>query len=496
MSKRKRFKINYSEGDCFLVPLKNGGYARGVVARLNGKGKVCSFFFLPRYEHITDAIIDDYLTPANSLYVSFHSDSGFIVDNRWKVFGKISPWVRDDWHLPVFGFTNTLLDERGELRYYDDKTLEKINEETVSVEKVANLPEDGAAGSGYIEGRLAIIIKDIEFINEIEQKNDPNIAPLAQSGDIIEININDELVYAQYISKPIAKFGHYIRVFEDRHKSRPVVEDILKSKEQFQTFFFLDFELKNNNVKIIANSPIPENIEKFPTLKLYRGSKYTGRSWYIRHTDGSVFYGLYDYARCKNDKYLDTISQEYYNCPLCQIVSYDELVKKIETNWRNDTEVYVGNKFLEMKPQSYKNKTNLSDTTKSKKETSKKKWDINPIKKPLQRILNRLDTIAQCHGEVRTDTAVRDVLHSVVWDGFIDMKKNYSLPDDFAMFSKSGNKKVRTAIEQFLESVRILASEIPALKSKKSRFEAFQDIEIQSKEGSTYDDYFGDSDEC
>ncbi|MDR1181831.1 MAG: hypothetical protein LBL13_07615, partial [Bacteroidales bacterium] len=28
------------------------------------------------------------------------------------------------------------------------------------------------------------------------------------------------------------------------------------------------------------------------------------------------------------------------------------------------------------------------------------------------------------------------------------------------------------------------------------QFHAFQDIENQSKEGSTYDDYFGDSDEC
>ncbi|MDR1141258.1 MAG: immunity 26/phosphotriesterase HocA family protein [Planctomycetaceae bacterium] len=495
MPKRKRFKINYSEGDCFLVPLENGSYVRGVVARFSGDGKVFSFFFLPKYEHIADAIVDDYLTPVNSLYVGFHSDLG-LLDNRWKVFGKISPWIREDWVLPVLGFTDPTLGKWGELRYYDEITLQMCRQERVPIEKVINLPNDGCAGDGYIEGRITHIIQDIELIQEIEQKSVFNIVPTPQSGDIIEIKINDELVYAQYINKPIEKFGHYIRVFEDRYKSKPVVEDILKSKEQFQIFFFLDFELKNNNVEIIANSPIPENMEQFPTLKLYRDSENFGRFWYIRHTDGSVFDGLYDWARCKNDESIGPIlPKEYYNYPLCQIVNYDELIRKIETGWKNDTEVYVGNKFLETKPLSSKNNTNLSETNKSKKETPKKKWITNPIKKPLQRILNRLDTIAQSHGEV-TDTDVRDVLHSVVWEGFIDMKKNYSLPDNFAMFSKSGNKKVRTAIEKFLESVRTLSSEIPALKDKESRFEAFQDIEIQSKEGSTYDEYFGDSDKC
>jgi hypothetical protein len=35
MAKRKRFKINYAEGDCFLVPLENGGYIRGVLVCLS-----------------------------------------------------------------------------------------------------------------------------------------------------------------------------------------------------------------------------------------------------------------------------------------------------------------------------------------------------------------------------------------------------------------------------------------------------------------------------
>ena len=42
-------KLPYSEGSVFLVPLRNGGYARGVVARATGEGKgLFGYFFGPR----------------------------------------------------------------------------------------------------------------------------------------------------------------------------------------------------------------------------------------------------------------------------------------------------------------------------------------------------------------------------------------------------------------------------------------------------------------
>jgi hypothetical protein len=39
-------KLPYSEGSVFLVPLRKGGYARGVVARASPKGKgLLGYFF-------------------------------------------------------------------------------------------------------------------------------------------------------------------------------------------------------------------------------------------------------------------------------------------------------------------------------------------------------------------------------------------------------------------------------------------------------------------
>jgi hypothetical protein len=43
-------KLPDSEGDGFAVPLRDGGYAIGVVARMDRKGSVLGYFFGPRYD--------------------------------------------------------------------------------------------------------------------------------------------------------------------------------------------------------------------------------------------------------------------------------------------------------------------------------------------------------------------------------------------------------------------------------------------------------------
>ncbi len=43
-------KLPYKEGDWFAVPLRDGGFALGVVARMDGKGAVIAYLFGPRSE--------------------------------------------------------------------------------------------------------------------------------------------------------------------------------------------------------------------------------------------------------------------------------------------------------------------------------------------------------------------------------------------------------------------------------------------------------------
>ena len=49
MAKEKR---RYEEGDWFAVPLQNGGYSLGLVARADGEGGVLGYFFGPRREQL------------------------------------------------------------------------------------------------------------------------------------------------------------------------------------------------------------------------------------------------------------------------------------------------------------------------------------------------------------------------------------------------------------------------------------------------------------
>ncbi len=59
--------LNYSEGDCISIPLREGGYARGVVARMNGSGIIFGYFFGPFIENESDLAVYEGLVPGNEV---------------------------------------------------------------------------------------------------------------------------------------------------------------------------------------------------------------------------------------------------------------------------------------------------------------------------------------------------------------------------------------------------------------------------------------------
>ncbi len=116
---RKR-KLNYEEGSVFVFPLREGGFARGVVARMNGKGRVFGYFFGPKLASMGDATMDG-LEPEKAIWLRDFGDPGFLKD-EWKVLGKLPNWQREEWPMPPL----SRIDERENrawLAYYDDKTF-------------------------------------------------------------------------------------------------------------------------------------------------------------------------------------------------------------------------------------------------------------------------------------------------------------------------------------------------------------------------------------
>jgi len=107
----------------------------------------------------------------------------------------------------------------------------------------------------------------------------------------------------------------------------------------------------------------------------------------------------------------------------------------------------------------------------------------------LRRLLDRLDAIAEQHGEV-SDTAVRDAISDAVFDGFLRPVSAFTLPDRYAMFSDEGDLLVKLALAEFIPAANHSAGEA-GLSTFHERLSALQDNDVRSAGGSYYDDYLG-----
>jgi hypothetical protein len=103
----------------------------------------------------------------------------------------------------------------------------------------------------------------------------------------------------------------------------------------------------------------------------------------------------------------------------------------------------------------------------------------------LKRLLDQFDKISERHEEIH-DAEVRELLYEAIYHGFIVRTPDYSLPNTFGMFERTGNTSVRSALSKFVQQALELDLGAPA-----DRFAAFQDASVTSKAGTSYDDYFG-----
>ncbi len=144
----KRRKLNYEEGSVIVFPLKKGGFARGVVARMDGKGGIFGYFFGPKLASIDDASMDG-LQPKNAIWLTEFGDLG-LLENAWTVIGKLPNWNREEWPMPPL----IRLDEvqhRATLVFYDDRTFDRIREYEVDFSLAKSYPREGSSGYVAVE---------------------------------------------------------------------------------------------------------------------------------------------------------------------------------------------------------------------------------------------------------------------------------------------------------------------------------------------------------
>lgn len=149
-------KINYTEGTCFFVPLRQGGFARGLVARHNGAGQVLAYFFGPRLNGPTGGFAG--LNQQGAILVGLCGDLG-LLSGEWPIGETTQAWDRADWPFPPL-FRADEAAKRAWLSYYDEDTLELVREEPTKLEQGPCHPYDRLMGSGSVEIRLTKLLSE------------------------------------------------------------------------------------------------------------------------------------------------------------------------------------------------------------------------------------------------------------------------------------------------------------------------------------------------
>ena len=159
----KQKHIRYSEGQWFAIPLRNGGYALGIIVIGSYKTKGgLGYFFGPKYLEIPDdkAILEK--QPGDAILVAIFGDLG-IINGNWPLIQSSRPFSKEEWPIPKFGMKISLVQRKGFIREYKQNEAGDLilhRETVVAEEDILNLPTDSIMGGGAIEIKLTNLLKD------------------------------------------------------------------------------------------------------------------------------------------------------------------------------------------------------------------------------------------------------------------------------------------------------------------------------------------------
>jgi Immunity protein 26 len=152
-------KLPYSEGSVFHVPLRDGGAARGVVARASREGKILlGYFFGPRLAP-SDAIRTDDLHPGQAILCVRFGDLG-LINGEWTLHGKVPHWNRSEWPMPEFVRLDPTGNRKPMLVRYSDLSPLHIEAE-YPIDDDRGLARNLLFGYGAIEIRLTTLLRGI-----------------------------------------------------------------------------------------------------------------------------------------------------------------------------------------------------------------------------------------------------------------------------------------------------------------------------------------------
>lgn len=147
--------MTHSEGDIFAVPLEQGGFGVGVIARM-GRNMILAYFL--------DIQLDSHDAWRSSarprkemaVWIAFVGDLK-LSDGRWPLLGRVQPWKRSDWPVPEFARREEFTGRSYRVIYGDGIDSRPV-EILADLQEILGLPEDGPAGAGFVEERLSQLL--------------------------------------------------------------------------------------------------------------------------------------------------------------------------------------------------------------------------------------------------------------------------------------------------------------------------------------------------
>lgn len=154
-----RAHVKYDTGQWFAVPLRDGGYALGVIVRGSYKTKGgLGYFFGPRYAELPGNDDVSAQQPSDAILITWFGDLG-IISGEWPLIFSNRAFHKEEWPMPRFRRDAT--PEKGWLvEYHQDATgFDGIIRETLcDVRDLEGLPKETVSGSGAVEIKLTRLL--------------------------------------------------------------------------------------------------------------------------------------------------------------------------------------------------------------------------------------------------------------------------------------------------------------------------------------------------
>jgi hypothetical protein len=145
----------FPDGTWFVVPLRDGGFCRGLLAKANTKGVAFGYFFGPKNDTPSKLPPVAELRPCDAILIGRFGDLG-LLSGEWRITDRDAQWDRDAWPMPPFVRLNEEDGIAMKAVYNDD--LEILSEEPCDPSLAAEFPKDSLMGYGFVELKLTRLL--------------------------------------------------------------------------------------------------------------------------------------------------------------------------------------------------------------------------------------------------------------------------------------------------------------------------------------------------